>query len=95
MNVLLAQFNGVRELVSSHAKTGRDTASRQSHTRISRPIVEMDGVSIRCDGLAAWENDIADVSSSLIGSFRAKHPRISAKQTHLWLIEIKSARPNL
>jgi hypothetical protein len=41
----------------------------------------MDGVTISGDGLAAREDNIANVATAFVWGFGAEHPRVSALQT--------------
>src|SRR5260370_40869761 len=64
-----------------------DAAVRQSNTRIGSAVIEIDGVPVCCDGVAAGEYDILHVSVTFVVCFRRKHPRISPDQAFFRLLK--------
>src|SRR6266403_446506 len=77
------------------AQKRADAAMRQCDTRISGTVVEIDRVPVCCDGVAAGEYDILDVSVTFVIRFRGEHPRISAGQAlfRLLKVEQRQAQP--
>ncbi len=59
----------------------RNAAGRQRHAGVSRPVVQVNRVTVSADGLTAREDDLTAVSATLLRGFRAEDPAISALQT--------------
>ena len=72
-------------------KEATDACSGKGNAGIGCSVVNVDGVAIGGDGLAAREDDVMDVSDALVGSFRTEDPRVSALQADLRLVEVKKS----
>jgi hypothetical protein len=59
-------------------KKSADAAGSQCHARVSRSVIEINGVSVFTNRLSAWEHDIAYVASALVWGFWPEYPGISA-----------------
>ncbi len=70
-----------------------NTAVRQRNARIGGTIVEIDGVSIRCQRIAAWKRHVLYVTMTFIFRFRSKHPRIPPNQAFFWLLKVEEGQP--
>jgi len=68
---------------------GANTPGCQSHAGVCGPVIEMNGIAIRCDRLSAREDYIAYISASFVRRFRAEHPTVSALQAKFGLVQIK------
>src|SRR5260370_6224484 len=72
-------------------KKSTDAASSHGHTRVTCPVIEVNAISIRADGLSTREYNVENVTSSLIWSFWTEHPRVSSLQTDIWLVEVEKS----
>jgi hypothetical protein len=66
-----------------------NAAGSQCHARVSRSVIEINGVFVFTNRLSAWEHDIADIPASLVWGFRPEYPRVSTLQANIWLVEIE------
>jgi hypothetical protein len=49
-------------------------SSGQSYARIGCSVIQVDGIPIRADGLAAWEHNVVHVSDALVWGVGTKNP---------------------
>src|SRR5205809_577675 len=70
-----------------------NTAVRQRYTRIGGAVVEVDGVPIRCQRIAARKHHVLDVAMTFIFRFRRKHPRIPPNYAFFWLLKVEESQP--
>ncbi len=55
-----------------------DAAGCQTNASICRAIVDVDGISVFCHGVAGGKDDVADVAGDFVVGFGAEHPTPSA-----------------
>src|SRR2546423_10289226 len=70
-----------------------NTAVRQRNARIGGAVVEVDGVPIRCQRIAARKHPVLNVAMTFIFRFRRKNPRIPANQAFFWLLKVEESQP--
>ena len=70
-----------------------NAAVRQRNARIGGAVVEIDGVAIRCQRIAARKHDVLHVAMTFIFRFRRKHPRIPPNQAFFWLLKVEESQP--
>ena len=56
-------------------KKSADATSSQGHAGVSRSVIEINGIPVLGDGLATRKNDVADISSPLVGGLWARISR--------------------
>ena len=55
-----------------------DAAGCQTNASICRAIVDVDGISVFCHGVAGGKDDVADVAGDFVVGFGTEHPTPSA-----------------
>src|SRR5437667_12198108 len=68
-----------------------NTPVRQRNARIGGTIVEIDGVPIRSQRIAARKNHVLHIAMTFIFGFRRKHPRIPPNQAFFWLLKVEES----
>src|SRR5260370_35063970 len=77
--------------VQPRQQTANTTVS-QRNARISGTVVEIDGVPIRSQRIAARKHHVLDVAMTFIFRFRRKHPRIPPNQAFFWLLKVEESQ---
>ena len=65
-------------IVLKPLKNGAKTICGQGNARIRRAIVEVDGIAIGGNGIAARKDYVVHIPASLVAFFRAKEPFVNA-----------------
>src|SRR2546430_15204201 len=81
----VAIFIEPRQKVSNASVRQRDTGVRST-------VVEVDGVPVFPNCIAARKHDVLYISISLVLRLRREHPRITSHQTLLWLFQIEKSQ---
>src|SRR5689334_17278126 len=68
-----------------------DASGGQRDARVCRPIVQIDGVAVVAECVAARKRDIIDVAFALVGRLGTENPRISPGETDLRLVEFEES----
>ena len=69
-----------------------NTARGQCDTRVRRPVVDVNGISVVANCVPTWKNDVSDISFLFVGFFRSKDPFTAAPQANLGLVQIKQCQ---
>ena len=74
-------------MISEPAKQVSFAARRERQAGVSGAVVEVDGVVVGAERVAAGERDVADIPVALVLRFGTEDPRFSACKAHLGLVE--------
>ena len=66
-----------------------NASSGQGYTGIGCSVIQIDGVTIRADGLAARKNNVTYISATFIWGLGAEHPRVPSLQADFRPLEVK------
>ena len=69
-----------------------NAARGQCHAGVARPVIHLNRVAIRADGLPTGEDDVFHVSTALIGFFRPEHPGVPALQADRRIMKIEESK---
>ena len=70
-------------------ENGANTAGGQGNARIRRAIIDVNGVAVGSNGVAARKDDVVHIAALLVGFFGPKNPLIAAFQAPFRAVQIK------
>lgn len=66
-----------------------DASGRHGDARVSRTVIEVDGIAICAQGVAAGEGDVPDIALTFVRRLGSKDPRVTTQQAVLGGVQIK------